>query len=102
MVLYINTKDPKAVIVGLKKEGKMEDSFSEENEYGSQVLLPLIIKLLKQNKLDFKDLEGVEVEEGPGSFTGLKVGVSVAQALGFTLGIPVNGQVNKPVEVRYG
>lgn len=99
MVLHIDTKDQKAVKVSLKKEGKVVKSLNEENEYGSQVLLPLIEKLLKQQKLDYEDLEGIEVEKGPGSFTGLRVGVSVANALGFSLGIPVNG---KKIETQLG
>lgn len=85
MVLHIDTKDQKVVRVSLKEKGKIVKSLSEENEYGSQVLLPLIVKLLQP-------LEGIEVETGPGSFTGLRVGVSVANALGFSLGIPVNGK----------
>lgn len=78
--------------VALKKDGKVLDSMTEEREYGSQVLLPMIEKILKKQKLDFKDLQSIEVETGPGSFTGLRVGVSVANALGFALEIPVNGK----------
>lgn len=92
LVLYINTQDQKVIEVVLKKEGQIIKRLSEENKYGSQVLLPLIEKLLKSQKLDFKDLAEIEVETGPGSFTGLRVGVSVANALGFALGIPVNGK----------
>lgn len=98
MILQINTKggfatkDQKHVIVSLKKDGKVVGEMSEENEYGSQVLLPLISKLLDRQNLIFKDLTGIEVEVGPGSFTGLRVGVSVANTLGFALGIPVNGK----------
>lgn len=92
MILYINTKDQKVIKVCLKKNGKVVKSLSEENEYGSQVLLPLIEKILKTEKLEYKDLEKIEVETGPGSFTGIRVGVSVANALGFSLGIPVNGK----------
>ena len=100
MILYLNTKDQKKVEVALKKEGKVFDSLEEQNEYGSQVLLPLIEKILKKNKLEFKDLKGIEVETGPGSFTGLKVGVSVANALGYSLGIPVNGK-ELEVDLKY-
>ncbi len=89
MILYINTSDQKTIKVSLKKEGKVIHSLSKENKYGSQVLLPLIAKLLSG---DWKKLEGIEVETGPGSFTGLRVGVSVANALGFALRIPVNGK----------
>lgn len=100
MTLRINTKDQKMVRVSLKEKGRVIKSLSEKNEYGSQVLLPLILKLLKHRMLDFSDLEGVEVEEGPGSFTGLRVGVSVANALGFALNIPVNGK-KMETELRY-
>lgn len=92
VTLYINTKNQKVVTVSFKKDGKTIKSLSEENEYGSQVLLPLIIRLLRTNNYELITLSGIEVETGPGSFTGLKVGVSVANALGFSLGIPVNGK----------
>ncbi|MDD2822923.1 MAG: tRNA (adenosine(37)-N6)-threonylcarbamoyltransferase complex dimerization subunit type 1 TsaB [Candidatus Daviesbacteria bacterium] len=101
MILHIDTKDRKVITVSLKKEGEIIKSLSEENEYGSQVLLPLITKLLKKENIEFKDLTAVEVEEGPGSFTGLKVGASVAQSLGFALNIPVNGKLNEPVTLKY-
>lgn len=100
MILFIDTKDQKQVIVSLKKDGKMVESLSEENEYGSQVLLPLISKLLDRESLSLKDLKAIEVSTGPGSFTGLRVGVSVANALGYSLGIPVNGK-RQETELTY-
>ncbi len=92
MILYINTKDQKQVTVALKDDKKIVESLSEQNEYGSQVLLPLIEKLLKTMNYELKTLTSIEVETGPGSFTGLRVGVSVANALAYSLGIPVNGK----------
>lgn len=92
MILHINTKDSKNITVSLKKDGKVFKSLDEKNEYGSQVLLPLIEKILKSQKMDYKDLKEIEVETGAGSFTGLRVGTSVANALGLSLGIPVNGK----------
>ena len=92
MVLYINTKDPKVINVGLKKNEHMIDQLTDQNKFGSQALLPLIKKLLDQNSLKFEDLKAIEVETGPGSYTGLRVGVSVANALAFALNIPVNGK----------
>lgn len=92
MILHIDTKDQKVIEISLKKDGKAINSLSEENKYGSQVLLSLVSKILDLEKMDFKDLDGIEVETGPGSFTGLRVGVSVANALGFALDIPVNGK----------
>lgn len=101
MTLFINTADQKIIEVALKKDGEVVDKMSAENEYGSQALLPLIEKLLEKNNCRMEELTAIEVNPGPGSFTGLRVGASVAQALGFALNIPVNGQLNKPVELRY-
>ncbi len=88
MILHINTKDQKVIRVVLKDKNKVIKSLSAKNKYGSQVLLPLIVKLGAQ----WEVLDGIEVETGPGSFTGIRVGVAVANALGYSLGIPVNGK----------
>lgn len=92
MIIKIDTKDQKKTSVFLKSNNEIIDSLTTRNEFGSQILLPLIEKILKKNNLKFEDLKGVEVDTGPGSFTGLRVGVSVANALGFSLDIPVNGK----------
>lgn len=92
MILHIDTKDQKVIRVGLRVKGKAVREETLENEYGSQVLLPLIMKLLKAADCKLEALKGIEVETGPGSFTGIRVGVSVANALGFALNIPVNGK----------
>lgn len=92
MILHIDTKDQKVITVALKDGNEVVKSLSIKNEYGSQVLLPLIDRVLKTENLKYEDLDGVEVETGPGSFTGIRVGVSVANALGFALNIPVNGK----------
>ena len=100
MILKINTVNKALISVSLRRGEKVVDTVSDENKFGSQVLLPLIEKLLKSNKLEFSDLKGIEVATGPGSFTGIKVGVSVANALGYSLGIPVNGK-KMEVDIKY-
>ncbi|MBI2593178.1 tRNA (adenosine(37)-N6)-threonylcarbamoyltransferase complex dimerization subunit type 1 TsaB [Candidatus Daviesbacteria bacterium] len=92
MILWINSADREKIEVALKKEGEIIGFKFAENDFGSQVLLNLITEILKENNLEFKDLKGIKVEKGPGSYTGLKVGASIANALGFALGIPVNGK----------
>lgn len=101
MELTIDTSDMKVVRVTLKKKGKVVDQLEEGNQYGSQVLLPLIQRLLKKRKLKLSELTSVNINPGPGSFTGLRVGVAVAQSLGFALDLPVNGKIGKSVELKY-
>ncbi len=57
----------------------------------SEELLPEIDKLLAKNKVKLKDLKGIIVVCGPGSYTGLRVGISAANALAYGLGIPIVG-----------
>ena len=93
MILGIDTSEINVTKVYLKnKAGKIVKILKEERKPGSQVLIPLIVKVLKSQNLDLGNLSAVEVNEGPGSFTGLKVGISVANALGYSLKIPVNGK----------
>jgi len=56
----------------------------------SEKLLPEIDKLLKKNNLKPQDLVEIKVNPRAGSFTGTRIGVAVANALGFSLRIPVN------------
>lgn len=66
----------------------------------SQELLPNIDKLLKKNKIKPTQLKWVSVNLGPGSFTGLRVGISVANTFGYGLNIPVIGQSNIKGDIK--
>lgn len=46
-------------------------------------------EILKENELAFKDLSAVAVSQGPGSYTGLRIGVSAAKGLCYSLNIPL-------------
>ncbi|MFC1625223.1 tRNA (adenosine(37)-N6)-threonylcarbamoyltransferase complex dimerization subunit type 1 TsaB, partial [Patescibacteria group bacterium] len=94
MKLYIDTSKKDEISISL--DGEEFKTASKKQK--SQKLLPFIDKTLKKKKLSIKDLTEIEVNTGPGSFTGLKVGVSVAQTLGWALEIPVNGKDMKKGE----
>ena len=55
----------------------------------SSVLTVFIEKLFKENHIHFKTLDAVAVSKGPGSYTGLRIGVSVAKGLCYGLNIPL-------------
>ena len=101
MILKIDTTKREEVIVELWEDKKIKDKIVVTQQTGSQALLPTIVKILKKNKIEFKHLSGVEVVEGPGSFTGTRVGVAVANAMGFALNIPVNGRLDTIVIPKY-
>jgi tRNA threonylcarbamoyladenosine biosynthesis protein TsaB len=92
IVLSIDTSNNKKVKVGLKIN---QEAFVIEQEIDTrkaQVTLPLIEKILVDHSLQLKDITKIQVSPGPGSFTGLRVGISIANTLGYILKIPVNGK----------
>lgn len=73
--------------------GKKEYAVTQKiGKQKAQIALLLIDKLIKKHRITLYDIDAVEVNTGPGSFTGLRVGTAVANALGFALGIPINGK----------
>ncbi len=54
-------------------------------------LLPHLAQLLNQTKLNLQSASCIIVAKGPGSFNGLRVGISTAKGLAFGLGIPIVG-----------
>jgi tRNA threonylcarbamoyladenosine biosynthesis protein TsaB len=101
-ILLINTSSNKEVKVGIEIDGKELMVTQPLDRQKAQAVLPMIEKLLKEHKLEMKDLSGITVNPGPGSFTGLRVGITIANTLGHLLKIPINGRkVGEMVEPEY-
>jgi len=62
-------------------------------------LLPNLVCLLQQAKVNLASIEAIVVARGPGSFNGLRVGISTAKGLAFTLNIPLLGVSTLEAEV---
>lgn len=61
-------------------------------------LLPHLVYLLSKTKLSLQSTSCIIVAKGPGSFNGLRVGVSTAKGLAFSLGVPIIGISTLEVE----
>ena len=57
----------------------------------SDLVLGMVNELLRKHGTSLKDLDAVAVDIGPGSFTGLRIGIGVAQGLAYGAGLPVIG-----------
>jgi tRNA threonylcarbamoyladenosine biosynthesis protein TsaB len=89
-LLAIDTAGPRlqlALLVGERAETLVEDMPQGQAER----IFPAIDELLARNDLRYDDLERIVVTTGPGSFTGLRIGLSAARGLGLALGVPVVG-----------
>ncbi|MCG9971526.1 tRNA (adenosine(37)-N6)-threonylcarbamoyltransferase complex dimerization subunit type 1 TsaB [Christiangramia crocea] len=77
--------------VGISKNGELI-AIKEDNSKGyshAEKLHVFINEILKETGFNVEDLDAVAVSKGPGSYTGLRIGVSAAKGLCFSLDIPL-------------
>ena len=81
-----------ACSIALSRGGAVLAHFREDMARGqSERLAPMAEACLAAAGLTFQDLDAIAVTRGPGSFTGLRIGMAFAKGLGQALGIPVLG-----------
>ena len=92
VILNIETSS-KNCSVCLSSKGNLVTSFDLEDEAyrHSELLTSSIQNILNENNLDVSDLSAVSVGKGPGSFTGLRIGFSVAKGLCYSHNIDFIG-----------
>ncbi len=92
MILGIRTDQPKASVVLADASRIIVDRTDwEAGRQLSATLLITIEKLLKKNGKTWDNLTAVVVYKGPGSFTGLRIGITVGNTLAFEQDIPIVG-----------
>ena len=80
----------KYLSVGLSKDGKVVDSiFYDAWQRQSEVMVQEIDNILKRNKLDKSSIGAVVVGIGPGSYTGVRIGVTIAKTIAYALKIKI-------------
>jgi tRNA threonylcarbamoyladenosine biosynthesis protein TsaB len=55
----------------------------------SEKLMPLIEELLKELEIKIQDIDVIAISEGPGSYTGLRIGAAIAKSLAFAGNLPI-------------
>ena len=87
--VLIDTHD-KAVLLVLYKDGKVLDIVNKEsNMRHSEVTMPSLIDLIERNGLTVHDIDELYTVIGPGSFTGVRIGVSIAKTMAYLLKKPI-------------
>ena len=89
-ILNIETST-KNCSVSIAKEGKtlICKEIAEEGYSHAERLHVFIEESIKEVGITYKDLAAIAVSQGPGSYTGLRIGVSAAKGLCYALGIPL-------------
>jgi len=90
-LLAIDTAAARLQLALLRPDAAPDVSIDLVGTGHAEILFDRIAALLARNGLGYGDLGRIAVTTGPGSFTGLRIGLSAARGLGLTLGIPVLG-----------
>lgn len=76
--------------VALSADGFCSHAIATDGDWShSEKITLLINQLLKDQSMDFSDLDAIALSKGPGSYTGLRVGASAAKALCYAQEIPL-------------
>jgi tRNA threonylcarbamoyladenosine biosynthesis protein TsaB len=92
--MTMKTSNPTTELQLLKPDGTLviEDVWKSDRQLSSQ-LLEHLSGLLGRQHLTWDALTGLVVFRGPGSFTGLRIGVTVANAIAYAQEVPIVGAI---------
>lgn len=92
MIIAIRTDKPVAEIYTINNDHKILNSYTwEAHRELSDTIHIKIKEQLEIQSCNFNDISGLIVFKGPGSFTGLRIGISVMNTLSYGLNVPIVG-----------
>jgi tRNA threonylcarbamoyladenosine biosynthesis protein TsaB len=90
-ILAVNTATPSCGVAVVDEETVSAHAVINSRETHARQLLPLIDETLKTCRLTVSDLDGFAAVRGPGSFTGLRIGISTIKGLAAACDKPLAG-----------
>ena len=89
MILFIDTHT-ELITIALKTNDNLFIK-TKESEYSHSIYtMPMIEESFKENNLNVKDLDEIIVVNGPGSFTGIRIGLSIAKTIAYALNLKIH------------
>lgn len=99
MILSINTAEKQSHINFYNGDGIFFSYDWESDRQLADNLLAELKKCLSKCNLSWSDLEGIVVFRGPGSFTSLRIGLTVVNTISYIEGIPIIGEIGAEWEL---
>ncbi len=91
ITLAIDTAAPRLQLALALGDGRVDELVEDIAKGHAEILFDRIATLLARNDVTYENLDRIAVTTGPGSFTGLRIGLSAARGLGLARKIPVLG-----------
>lgn len=93
MILFLKTSTPTCEVSFVDGDWRYDTSWEAGRDLAKGLLQFLQDELLGQGK-DWKDIIGLVVFKGPGSFTGLRIGITVMNSLSYANTLPIVGEMD--------
>lgn len=87
-ILAIDTSATAASVAVAEEDKIIGEYFINTSLTHSQTLIPMTEQLLKSTSLSVNDLDAIAVNAGPGSFTGVRIGIAAAKGIAFAKDLP--------------
>jgi len=100
MLLAIDTSTDSASLALVQDGRTLAEATWRCGQNHSVELLPRLTRLLQEARAELQSVSCILVAKGPGSFNGLRVGLSTAKGLAFSLDIPIIGVSSLELEAR--
>ncbi|MEI6638455.1 MAG: tRNA (adenosine(37)-N6)-threonylcarbamoyltransferase complex dimerization subunit type 1 TsaB [Chlorobium sp.] len=78
-----------ALSAAVSRSGVVTEATCSEWKKAAESLVPLVEQVMAESRLKRQELECIAISAGPGSFTALRIGMSVAKGIAYGLGIPL-------------
>lgn len=99
MILLLDTSTPVCKLTLVSKKGTYTDEWQADRELAKD-LLRYITNQLEKNNTMWSDVSGVGAFRGPGSFTGLRIGLTVLNTASEALEVPIVGEAGEDWQGR--
>lgn len=90
-ILAIDSATPVAGVALLKANTLLRESFVNFKKTHSETLMPMVDQILRECEVEIRDLAAIAITIGPGSFTGLRIGLAAAKGLSMASSKPLLG-----------
>lgn len=102
-ILAIDTSSQNATVALINNDRLVGEYTINNKKTHSQIIMPLIEDIIKKSGLEIKDIDVYAAGIGPGSFTGLRIGIATAKALAQAqkkkiIGVSSIGAIAKSIE----
>lgn len=80
-----------AAVIDTQEHRPLAEAFVAMERGHAEALPPMVAEVMQKASVDFAQIDRIAVTTGPGTFTGVRIGLAFARGLGLALGIPVIG-----------